>query len=634
MAQMIPVTVPPQATAGEKVLFKLLATLPDDVFVYYDVQIKHRFADFVVISPRLGVLMIEIKDWKPTTIVAADHETIELRLQAHNKKVTHPLKQARQYALTLMDEIQSRLEGRILLAQDGPHKGKIAFPVSYLACLSQLSIRDIETLNLSNIFDLARTLTKDWLSESREINGIELENELAPYFVPKFQFNPLDKTQIDQLRGIIHPHIVVQSAMQKLRDHYDDSGRSFATLLRVLDAKQEQKARNLGSGHRLVFGVAGSGKTTILVARAKYLAEQNQDKKGLVLCFNRPLAAYLKTQLAEYQNLKTETFHQVAFRYGIDSHKWDTDFAGELKTAILEKGESYDFVLIDEAQDFDPDWFECIIALSKDQDDGDLFITGDGSQGLYQQRSKGFSWKSKGIRAQGRTEYLHENYRNAGKIYELAAGFSGPYGFGEIEGEPFTAGAAQSRTVTSGGNIVVIQKKDRASEISEVVTLASRLVAGNWHTDGPLAPRQFHFADIGIVYPRHRNHEDLITKSLIPRLKAACNAPVVWISDPKGTKRSDFSPAIRVQTIHHAKGLQYRAVIFMWADQLPFAQSQDAERDRKLFYVALTRATEFLAIIHSGHSPLLNESYAALKKTKPIGWLSSVMQSITWDRKT
>lgn len=634
MAQMIPVTVPPQATPGEKSLFKILTSLPDDVVVYYDVQIKHRYADFVVISPRLGVLMIEIKDWKPTTILSADHDTIELRLHSHTKKVTHPLKQARQYALALMDEIQSRLEGRILLEQDGPHKGRISFPVSYLACLSQLSNRDIETLNLASIFDLSRTLTKDWFGAVRDIAGTELESNLAPHFVPKFQFKPLDPVQINQLRGIIHPHIVVRSAIQKLQEHYGDSGQSFVTLLRVLDAKQEQKARNLGSGHRLLFGVAGSGKTTILVARAKYLAEQNQDKKGLVLCFNRPLAAYLKTQLAGYTNLKTETFHQVAFRFGIDSRKWDTDFGGELKAAIAEKSESYDFILIDEAQDFDPDWFECVIALSKDQNEGDLFITGDGSQGLYRRRNKRLSWRSKGIHAQGRTEYLYENYRNAGKIYQLSSGFSGPSGFGEIEGESYGSSTDQPRSVASGGNIVVVREKNRADEVAQAVNFVSQLLAGRWPTHDPPDSARPHFADIGIVYPTHRNLEHLITDTLIPRLKAECHVPVIWVSDPNGTNRSDFSPAIRIQTIHHAKGLQYRAVIFMWADLLPFAQGGDTEQDRKLFYVALTRATEFLAIIHSGPSSFLKEVYAALGKTNPTGLLGTIVQAISSDRKT
>jgi ATP-dependent exoDNAse (exonuclease V) beta subunit len=45
----------------------------------------------------------------------------------------------------------------------------------------------------------------------------------------------------------------------------------------------------------------------------------------------------------------------------------------------------------------------------------------------------------------------------------------------------------------------------------------------------------------------------------------------------------------------------------------------DAEQDQKLFYVALTRATEFLAIVHSGHSAFVNEAYAALKKYETIG---------------
>jgi hypothetical protein len=617
MAQMVPATVPPQATSGEKALFRILATLPEDVYVYYDVQIRHRFADLVVISPRLGVLMIEIKDWKPSSIASANHDTIELRLHSHNKKVAHPLKQARQYAFALSDEIQSRLEGRILLERDGPYKGKILFPISYLACLSQISERDIQALELSSIFD-HRTVTKEWLSKARDINGEELESLLARYFFPKFQFTPLDNTQIDHLRGIIHPHIVVRSATQKLRDHYVDSGRSFADFLQVLDAKQEQKARNIGPGHRLIFGVAGSGKTTILIARAKYLAEQSPDKRGLVLCFNRPLATYLKVQLADFANVAVQTFHQLAFRFGFDRSNWDEEFGNELKAAILQREERYDFILIDEAQDFDPDWFACVVALTKSQDEADIFITGDGSQGLYRQRNRRFSWISKGIQAQGRTEYLSENYRNAAKIYQLATRFSGPSTFGEIEGAPNGFRDDQSRSVASGGNIFVIQEKDRAGEISKVVSLVSRLLAGK-RDPGPTTDTPFHFADIGIIYPTHKNQEALITGLLLPRIKAECNVPVVWVSDPSGGNRSNFSPAIRIQTIHHAKGLQYRAVIFMWADLLPFGQGRDVEQDRKLFYVALTRASQLLTIVHSGQSPFVTETYAAIEKNAAVG---------------
>ena len=70
-------------------------------------------------------------------------------------------------------------------------------------------------------------------------------------------------------------------------------------------------------------------------------------------------------------------------------------FGPELKAAILQKNERYDFILIDEAQDLDPDRFTCVNALLREPNEVDLFITGDGSQGLYKQRSKRFSWKSK-----------------------------------------------------------------------------------------------------------------------------------------------------------------------------------------------------------------------------------------------
>jgi superfamily I DNA/RNA helicase len=231
-----------------------------------------------------------------------------------------------------------------------------------------------------------------------------------------------------------------------------------------------------------------------------------------------------------------------------------------------------------------------------------------------------------GIQAQGRTEYLSENYRNAAKIYQLATRFSGPPTFGEIEGEPNAVRTDPSRSIASGGNVFVVRERDRAREISKVVDLVSQLVVGKWEADGQTVPDQFDFADIGIIYPTHKNQESLITETLIPRLKAECNAPVVWVSDPSRINRSDFSPAIRVQTIHHAKGLQYRAVIFLWADQLPFAQSNDTEQDRKLFYVALTRATELLTIVHSGHSSFVAETYTAIEK-KREHWLTALFKS-------
>ena len=56
--------------------------------------------------------------------------------------------------------------------------------------------------------------------------------------------------------------------------------------------------RSLGEGHRVIHGVAGSGKTMILGYRCLHLAKVLH-KPILVLCFNITLAARLRSFIAE-----------------------------------------------------------------------------------------------------------------------------------------------------------------------------------------------------------------------------------------------------------------------------------------------------------------------------------------------
>lgn len=75
-------------------------------------------------------------------------------------------------------------------------------------------------------------------------------------------------------------------------------------------------------------------------------------------------------------------------------------------------------------------------------------------------------------------------------------------------------------------------------------------------------------------------------------------APTRWLSD--GENGSAYlgvnNAAIKVQTIHSSKGLQYKAVIVLWTDQLPVS-SELQEEDRRLLYVAITRAENDLVLL-------------------------------------
>ncbi|NJK61287.1 MAG: ATP-binding domain-containing protein [Synechococcaceae cyanobacterium SM2_3_1] len=87
-------------------------------------------------------------------------------------------------------------------------------------------------------------------------------------------------------------------------------------------------------------------------------------------------------------------------------------------------------------------------------------------------------------------------------------------------------------------------------------------------------------------------------------------APVTWLTD-KGNPQSKTKVAeksIKVQTIHSAKGLQYKAVILLWGDDLPSPfEDADEQVERQLFYVALTRPEDYLAISYSGSSSFIQE---------------------------
>jgi hypothetical protein len=61
MALCIPDQIPDKASVGEKRVFILPRALPQDCIVYYEPKIDRRRPDFVVISPTLGPLVIEVK---------------------------------------------------------------------------------------------------------------------------------------------------------------------------------------------------------------------------------------------------------------------------------------------------------------------------------------------------------------------------------------------------------------------------------------------------------------------------------------------------------------------------------------------------------------------------------------------
>ena len=102
---------------------------------------------------------------------------------------------------------------------------------------------------------------------------------------------------------------------------------------------------------------------------------------------------------------------------------------------------------------------------------------------------------------------------------------------------------------------------------------------------------------------------------LCDRLNGFTRAVLPAGDEPTDTLRDD---AVKILTMHSARGLQFRIVLLLWADLLPSRFSTREEHiDRGLLYVAMTRAEDMLVILHSGSSSYVEELYRALGTMPP-----------------
>ena len=109
-----------RCNAGERrVLHQLKRCLEDDYWVWHDVPIgpRARQPDFVVLSPRWGVLLLEVKDWRRNTLASATRDAVELNTARGRVVQPHPLRQARDFTLELVDLMKA---DPALVHADGP----------------------------------------------------------------------------------------------------------------------------------------------------------------------------------------------------------------------------------------------------------------------------------------------------------------------------------------------------------------------------------------------------------------------------------------------------------------------------------------------------------------------------------
>ena len=422
---------PDDASTSAELLQQTDLAMLDDYLVWHNVPIgpKARQPDFVVLHPRCGVLLLEVKDWKAGTLMAANRDSVDLDTERGHVTDANPLRQARDYTLELVTLMQ-RDESLTHVA--GEFKGKLLFPYGWGAVFSKLKREDVENSAFLDVFPAHQILMADELADS-----VSPEFFLARLWRMFTVHYPCTLTlpQRDRVRWHLFPEVRLQT-QSALNLEPESEPLQLPNLLQVMDLQQEQIARSLGERHRVIHGAAGSGKTMILIFRAVQLAAATRvDRPILVLCYNRALADRIDTMLRKRgidERVQVRTFHQwcqdIIRTYQLDVPKGLTVSEyfmrlTEVVSLAVDQGHvpagQYTALLMDEAHDFDDDWSR-IAGRMVGSETNSLLVLYDDVQSIYQKKRRTFNFSSVGINAVGRTNIRKLNYRNTAEVLTLA----------------------------------------------------------------------------------------------------------------------------------------------------------------------------------------------------------------------
>ena len=347
---------------GERKVFVALRDhLPEDSLVYYDIPVDGRHPDFIVVGPDLGLVILEVKDWRLNRIVEITGDEVQLRQPQGQLTLKNPVRQVRDYALRTVDVLKRRPRLRA-----GDH---LCCGWGYGVILPNLTREELQRPSLFGP-SLEQALGPGLLLTGQDLTPEALPSRLRA-LIPGHGAarGPMDADQVDEIRSVLHPEIRI------------GWGATSEEIVRVMDREQERLARTLGDGHRLLRGVAGSGKTIVLICRARYLRDQHPDWRVLVVCFNRVLADSLQAAIGD-DHVEVSTFHAWCTRKlkaaGMDvprppgrGTQWDRYWVETLPQVLSQAYETarvptaeYQAILIDEGQDFADDWYRLLLGHS------------------------------------------------------------------------------------------------------------------------------------------------------------------------------------------------------------------------------------------------------------------------------
>lgn len=319
----------------------------------------------------------------------------------------------------------------------------------------------------------------------------------------------------------------------------------------------------------VVLSSAASGKTNILTEKTRQVLRAGVDPREIaVITFTNMAAGELKTRLgADYkEGMYIGTIHGLAnfmlCRAGIDTSKvLDEEKFDKLFTLIKKNPQSVrhlEWILLDEAQDSDPDQFEFIFNMIKPDY---FFVVGDEKQSIYQWRGA----RPKLIRELTRKSDVHtfnlnENYRNKYNILSYAKSIIRQ------------TGLADNSIAMSDGGIVTKAKFSSDYIVSKINSIGE-------------------YKDWAILTRTNTELNNIVL--ILKKAKIPYDTFKQGDLDKEQLTEKMEANTVKVLTIHSAKGLE-------WPNVMVWGMRFYNNEEYNVNYVAVTRAKDNLIILSGG----------------------------------
>jgi hypothetical protein len=387
-------------------------------------------------------------------------------------------------------------------------------------------------------------------------------------------------------------------------DEIDDDHKSCVIKYVLPEPSKKQKniVDTIKTHNVKIDSVAGSGKTTTIL----HIASNLKNMKILVLTYNKRLKidSRSKIELLKLKNIEVHSYHSFCVKHYHTNCHTDYGLMSIIHdNTIPKKNFKYDMIIIDESQDINNIYYSviCKIIYNNKQIHPRICITGDACQTIYEYNGADSRYLTNAEKilnnnSAWKTIIFNESFRVTNEIALFI-----------------------NNCIYDYDKIIAYKKGSKPRYL-----MTTTYVTTNVYNEIKNYLKTYKYSDIFVLAPSIKNHRASVKRLANKLSKEGIPIYIPNTDDDVCSNDKVLQNKIIFSTFHQVKGLERKVVIIYNFDDSYFkyyARDLCVNKCPNALYVAMTRASEKLTLIHS-----TNDKYLPFLNIKKINKYCEVIK--------